>query len=322
MNSIDELGLGQSELVEYAYAVADAMGIQYGPIHGEYMVDENGPVLIEVNCRPMGGTMDAEFLDRLSGQHETDSILDAYLNPDKFYRELEKGYGLYGHGALKFFIVPKDLIAKASPLNHVSNKLKSHYKTSIAQINEFQPFSKTKDLETSCGTTYLFHEDRFQVHNDLEFLKSIEKNAFQLVLSEGLNRKINIDEDKLHEDIKSLIEDIKPYGSCLLITDYIYDDMDIVQIPPQKLNEKSGEFDSVVINLNNSVSAQKDDEIVKFVLDAFDKIKVGGSIFIPKTTYDALPNGRLGAEALVRVLNLKIKIPRYDFSKILIASKI
>ena len=46
MNSIDELGLGQSELVEYAYAVADAMRIQYGPIHGEYMVDENGPVHI------------------------------------------------------------------------------------------------------------------------------------------------------------------------------------------------------------------------------------------------------------------------------------
>ena len=78
--SVNELGLGEAEMVEYAYDVAKALGIQYGPVHGEYMIDEKGPVLIEVNCRPMGGDMPADFLDRISGQHETDSILDSYLN--------------------------------------------------------------------------------------------------------------------------------------------------------------------------------------------------------------------------------------------------
>lgn len=61
--SINELDLGEAKLVEYAYDVADALGIQYGPVHGEYMIDENGPVLIEVNCRPCGANMDADFLD-------------------------------------------------------------------------------------------------------------------------------------------------------------------------------------------------------------------------------------------------------------------
>ena len=52
IETINELGIGESEMVEYAYKVADALGIKYGPVHGEYMIDEKGPVLIEVNCRP------------------------------------------------------------------------------------------------------------------------------------------------------------------------------------------------------------------------------------------------------------------------------
>ena len=321
METIDELGLGESRIVEYAYDVADAIGIQYGPVHGEYMVDENGPVLIEVNCRAMGGSLESEFLDRLSGQHETDSLLDSYLNGDKFYQDLKKGYKLYGHATLKFFIVPENLVAKSSPMNHMSNRLKSHYKTSIAEINELQPFSKTQDLETSCGTVCLLHEDAFQVHKDLEFLESIEKNAFQLVLSEGLDKKITLDEDEMHEDIESIITGIKSNGTCLLITDHIYENLDILQVTPQKLKEIEGEFDSIVINLNKSIVDKEDDIIVRFVLNAFDRIKVGGLVFIPKTTYDAMPSGRLGAESLVKVLDLKIELPLHNFPKILIASK-
>lgn len=54
------------------------------------MLDEDGPVLIEVNCRPCRGHMDEEFLDNISGQHETDSIPDSYLNPERFNYERMK----------------------------------------------------------------------------------------------------------------------------------------------------------------------------------------------------------------------------------------
>ena len=48
--TVNKLNLGEANLIEYAYDVADAIGIKYGPVHGEYMIDKNGPVLIEVNC--------------------------------------------------------------------------------------------------------------------------------------------------------------------------------------------------------------------------------------------------------------------------------
>ena len=133
--SVNELGLGEAEMVEYAYDVAKALGIQYGPVHGEYMIDEKGPVLIEVNCRPMGGDMPADFLDRISGQHETDSILDSYLKPERFFEELKRKYELYAHGTLKFFIVPNNMIARSSPMARISTKLEAYHSTSLSSIN-------------------------------------------------------------------------------------------------------------------------------------------------------------------------------------------
>lgn len=96
--TINELGLGHAEMIEYAYQVVDAIGVTHGPVHGEYMIDDKGPVLIEVNCRPCGGNMPAEFLDRISGQHETDSVLDCYLNPTRFEELRKKRYKLYAYG--------------------------------------------------------------------------------------------------------------------------------------------------------------------------------------------------------------------------------
>ena len=321
LESINELGLGEAKLVEYAYDVADALGIQYGPVHGEYMMDEKGPVLIEVNCRPCGANMDADFLDSFSGQHETDSSLDSYLNPKKFDYELKKGYKLFGHAALKLFIVPNDLIAESSPMNHISNKLKSHYKTALDPINETQPFLKTQDLETSCGTVFLSHRDGYQVKKDLDFLRSIEQYAFQLVLSEGLDRRIEIDEDDAFKDITYLLENAPVYGTTLFVTDSFYDDVDLLQVTPDKLDALDGEFDCVVVNLNKSILDKKDDYIANLFLKIFNKVRLSGLVFIPKSTYGLLPNGRVGAEALVRVMDLKIELPLHNLPRMIIASK-
>ena len=318
--TINELGLGESELIEYAYDVLDAIGIKYGPVHGEYMVDENGPVLIEVNCRPCGANMDAKFLDSISGQHETDSSLDAYLNPAKFELERKKEYNPNGHGIIKFFITPKDLIAKSSPMKYISNKLKSHYKTSLTPIIDDTPFEKTIDMETTSGAVYLAHKDPYQTEKDMIFLRAIEQNAFQLILSEELDTDINPDEDE-NNDMKTFIKDIEAFGTCILISDTLYGDLNITQITPQELKDINGNYDVVIVNLNESLSIYKDDQIAKFILNTFDRIKEGGLIIIPRTTYNALPNGRLGAEALIKTFDLKIQLPLHKFPKMLIASK-
>ena len=319
--TINELGIGEAELVEYAYDVADALGVKYGPVHGEYMIDEKGPVLIEVNCRPHGGNLDAKFLDMISGQPESDSALASYLNPEKFNLERLKGYRLFAHGVVKTFIVPKNLIARSSPMNSIGVNLKSFFKTDLNSIQSPQTFSKTQDLETAGGNVYLAHEDPNLLQQDVDFLRDIEKRAFQLVLSEELHDDKVIDNDGIFNGINSLINEIKPYGTSLLVTENVFDDLMVSQVSADEIDGIKGNFDCVVINLNESIACMKDEEIAKLFLAIFDKVKFGGLIFIPKTTYDFMPNARLGAEALLKVLDFKIELPIHKMNRMVIASK-
>ena len=321
IDTVNELGLGEAERVEYAYDVADALGIKYGAVHGEYMVDEKGPVLIEVNCRPSGGNMDAEYLDRISGQHETDSILDSYLNPENFYYARDRGYRLYAHGSLKSFIVPEDIVPEDSPMKYISNKLKSHYKTVQGVVDGRNLFVKTQDFETTGGTVYLVHEDGYVLQQDLDFLRSIEKKAFSLVLSDGTHKKTFLDENESFDDVKNTLRMLKAYGSCLFVTDEKVDDQQLLQISPDEIDNIHGDFNCVVVNLNKSIINLKDGEMSYLFLKIIERVKRGGFIVIPESTYQYAPHGRVSAEALIKVLDLRIELPLHNFGKMLIASK-
>jgi biotin carboxylase len=315
-----ELSIGETDLVEYAYDVLDAIGIKYGAVHGEYRIDENGPVLIEVNCRPHGSNMDAKYLNMIFGHHETDCSLDSYLSPKKFNLDRKNGYKTFAYGIAKEFIIPKDLVVKSSPISNIGVNLKSHYKTSV-NFSESQFVSKTQDLETSGGSIYLVSRDYRQIRKDLEFLRNIEKRAFELVLSEEKNVNIDIDGAKINQNIKILLDNVEAFGSVLLVTEEKFEGLNIKQVTLDSLDEINGEFDCLIVNLNQSVCNESAECVSRILLDIFDKVKVGGLIFIPNSTYDFLPNGRLGAEALMKLLDFNLEIPMHKLTKMIIASK-
>lgn len=321
--SVNELDIGESELIEYAYKVADALGIKYGPVHGEYMIDENGPVLIEVNCRPMGADMSAEFLNRVSGQHETDSILYAYLRPDLFKEQLKKPYQLYAHAALKNFIVPKDIVARAAPMKKINLKLQSHERTVLPDFdNGFsQHFVKTDDLHTSPGTVYFVHEDLSVVQKDIEFITSIERNAFSMVLSSEMHDVVLKDDETYIRDIMPLVEKCEKYGIGLLLTDQLIDDVDILQVKHDDVADVIGSFDFIVINLNKTLHNNPSVEVIEAIWDSFSKVKKNGLIFIPQNTYEQIVGGKNSMEVLVKTADLKLMLPPYGVFDTIIASK-
>lgn len=320
--TVNELSLGEAEMVEYAYRVADALEIQYGPVHGEYMIDEKGPVLIEVNCRPCGGSMPAEFLDRISGQHETDSILDSYLKPESFFDEMKKRYNLFAHGTLKFFITPKNMIARSSPIVNIEKKLKAFHDSSL--IDTTYPdmfFKKTEDLNTATGYVFLVNENKTAVDHDLNFLRDIERNAFSLILSDDAEYP-KLKEDSVYlSEIMPMIKKIEKHATGLFVTDQFGKNLDLFQIDYSKIDDVGGSFDFVIVNLNKSLIDKNEAEKVKIILDSLLKVKRGGFIFVPKNTYKFMSSGRKGIEALVKVLDYKIELPPYDIQDVIIASR-
>ncbi|WP_295614048.1 ATP-grasp domain-containing protein [uncultured Methanobrevibacter sp.] len=320
--TVNELSLGEAEMVEYAYKVADALEIQYGPVHGEYMIDEKGPVLIEVNCRPCGGSMPAEFLDRISGQHETDSILDSYLKPKCFFDELRKKYILHAHGTLKFFITPKNMIVRSSPIVNIDKKLKAFHDSSLVNATYHDMFfQKTEDLTTAAGYVFLINEDKADVDHDLNFLRDVERNAFSLILSDDVTYPKLKEDDEYLNEIMPMIKNIESHGTGLFVTDQIAEDVDIYQVDYRKATEVNGNFDYVIVNLNKTLMDKNEADKVKIILNCLLKVKSGGYVFIPENTYQLMLSGRKGIEALVKVLNYKIELPPYFIQDVIIASR-
>lgn len=323
VETVNHLGLGEAEMVEYAYSVADAMGIQYGPVHGEYMIDENGPVLIEVNCRPCGANMPAEYLDKISGQHETDSILDSYLKPESFYEDLRKKYELYAYGCLKMFIVPKDIIVRSAPIFRIENKLKSYFGSTLTDIeNDSLFFPKTEDLHSSGGYVFLVHEDKAEIEKNINLLRNIEKSAFSLIFSEDSNDYELKSDEEYSNDILPLVKETNKYKTCLFVTDQFIEGIDILQIGHDKINEQKGKFDFIIVNLNKSLIDKNEAEKVKIILDIISRLKRGGFIFIPENTYQFMANGRRSMEALIEAFDYNIELPPYAIKNVIIASNV
>ena len=321
INSVKNLNLGEAEMVEYAYEVVRAIGIEYGPVHGEFMIDENGPVLIEVNCRPAGLSMKSEYLDMIFGQHDTDSILDSYLNPERFKEQRKQIYRPPGNGTVKLFIAPENILAKSVPMMNIAPKLQSYFDSTLHNINETELFVKTEDLNTTCGVVFLASKDRNVVDEDVEFLRSVEKNAFELVLSEEADENKSIDEEQIISRLQNLIKSTEKYGHGLLITDQDVPDTSILQINLENIHRLHGHFDYILVNLNQSITNMDDEESVKLIFKICSYIKVGGLLFVPKSTYDYLPGARKGVEAMVKNSNFNIEAPPFGIKNAVIASK-
>lgn len=321
IKSVNNLNLGESEMIEYAYDVVRAIGIEYGPVHGEFMIDEKGPVLIEVNCRPAGLSMKSEYLDKIFGQHDTDSILDSYLNPERFEEQRKRLYNPPGNGTVKLFIAPEDILARSAPILNFMPKLNSYYDSTFHKIQETELFVKTEDLNTTCGLVFLLSEDANTVDEDVEFLRSIEKSAFELILSGESDEPLVINEEELIDSIQNFINSIEKYGNGLLITDQDIDNINTLQIKLENINRLHGHFDYIIVNLNKSLINISNEESVKLLIKIISYTKVGGLICIPKSTYDYLPGKRKGVEALIKNSNFKIEAPPFEIRNTVIASK-
>ena len=122
------------------------------------------------------------------------------MKPSRFHAKRKERYRLNAYAALKLFIVPEDIMARSSPMSAISPRLKSFYQTTLDYIEEDTFFMKTKDLETSGGLVYMVHEDKGVLQGDIDYLRSVERNVFSLVLSDEKDMNYQLDEEKLAND--------------------------------------------------------------------------------------------------------------------------
>ena len=320
-NTLSEIDIGISNLIRYAYDTVDAIGIVNGPVHGEYMVDERGPVLMEVNCRPMGGNMPRKFLESVFGHHETDVILDTYLHPEHFEEERLQFYRPKRKGCLKVFIVPENTIANTAPILQIAKNLKSYHSAHLRWVGRETELEKTTDLENAGGYVYLIHEDPRVVMDDTNLLHLIETKYPKLFFDNSVNSDNSCKKDVQLCDINNLIKKNVRKGSTLVLTDRNLKLDSAVVCDFDSLNSFYDGFEQGVLDLTKKSSFKDLESTIERIFKFASKIREGGRIIVPESTYENLPYGIEGIEILMKTLNLRIEMPLSGDGRLFIASK-
>lgn len=183
LEAVMELDRKEAQLVEYAFQAVQALGITDGPVHGEYMIDEKGPVLIEANCRVMGGSAPSGFLDKVFGYHETDVVLDSMLDGDFHRNFLKKPYRPLRKGYVKDFYSDRDKTISSSGIVPILRNMESFYSGWVENARKTDHIRETIDLETETGCVYLVHDDPESTKRDFDLLMLIEETYPDLLYS-------------------------------------------------------------------------------------------------------------------------------------------
>jgi biotin carboxylase len=96
----------QDELVLYALAVLDALGIRHGAAHAEIKMTSDGPCLVEVAAR-LGGFDLPECARLATGESLIDWMVDAYVRPERFAQRMGRPYHLHRHVARTVMVSPR-----------------------------------------------------------------------------------------------------------------------------------------------------------------------------------------------------------------------
>lgn len=312
------LDVGHSRLVHYAFSVLDAIGIEWGAVHGEYMIDEHGPVLIEVNCRPMGASMSRQFLEAINGHHETDVHLDAYLDPEKFEQEAHKPYRPKRMGAFKPLIVANDMNLLSAPILQIAKQLKSYHSASLDRMAGDPFISRTRDFETAGGLIYLLSDDEHQVKEDLNFLHLIEMKYPQMLFNE-----LKATDDPLvkRNSLKQMLDETDMKGSTLVFSDSGEESDRATVVDSHQLADAYDSYELGLLDISRQKSYADVESLLQQIFLFLGKLREGARVYVPESTYCHLPYGIDGMEIIFHAAGLSIEAPRPNDSNMLIASK-
>lgn len=276
-----KLKQGSYELVKYAFNVLDALHFKNGPVHGEFMVDKKGPVLIEVNCRPMGGCVPAGLLDIAHGHHETDNILGDITNPNhhKVYKNLP--YCPMAKAIMKFFISDTDKKIISVPGLSLLKNLKSFYSLDLITKNG-EYLKKTVDLFSSPATVFLLNEDEPQANKDLDLLCRIEKTNFELIY-QTIQPKIE-DKPKNMMSIEDVYNKNCSFGSTIILTNNKDFNIPAFIVDAQKVKKVTSGFHNAIFDYN-FVDNLDLPELVDSFFNLIKCLKKGGRIIVPERAY-------------------------------------
>lgn len=168
------------QLLPYAFKVLDALEISQGPAHMELMLPSDGPVLMEVGTRLMGGSTYGATREAL-GTSALDLMIDGALFPEKFEKAADTPITIKKHvRQIQFISKQKGTITR---VNYTKEQIAAEL-PSFAAMSSYGVGAKltpTVDLITSPGSMWLIADSPAQLERDYQkFRNEIEPRLFDV----------------------------------------------------------------------------------------------------------------------------------------------
>lgn len=162
-------GEAQRQLVPYAFAVLDALGIRFGPAHMELMLTADGPRLIEVGARMCGSIHYPHFGRTATGESQLERIVRSCGGDG----DIRADYVLRRHLRVTFLVARTcGVVRNAEVFDRLPGLASYHVGDLHVANGAWVP--KTTDLFTALGMVSLAHPDPAQVLADYATIRAWE----------------------------------------------------------------------------------------------------------------------------------------------------
>jgi len=163
-------------LINYTRGVLDALGIRNGPSHGEIMMTDDGPCLVEMNCRAHGGDGTWVPLARAmtGGYSQVDATIEAFLDEEAFKQLPEVPPCPFKASGQEVCLVSKraGTVVGTKGLDRL-RQLRSFVSLDTA-IEVGSKVEKSVDLFTCAGSLMLMHKSLEVLAQDVATVREME----------------------------------------------------------------------------------------------------------------------------------------------------
>merc|ERR1712019_224801 len=164
------------ELIPYVRGVLDALGIKNGPSHGEVMMTQRGPCLVEMNCRAHGGdgAWNPLAMELTGGFTQVNGSVDAYMDATAFAKIPNMPPSPYKAVGQELMLVSfAEGIVKSTPGYEKIKALESFVSLETG-IEPGTKVERTVDIFTSVGSVILMHHDAEVLQQDIAAIRQME----------------------------------------------------------------------------------------------------------------------------------------------------
>jgi len=164
-------------LIPYVRGVLDAMEIANGPSHCEVMMTQEGPCLVEMNCRAHGGDGNWRPLCVAlnGGYSQVEATVDAFLDKREFARLPDKPPSPFKASGQEVILVSysRGTVRSTPGFDRIKNLPSYVYLETGVKPGSFVDY--TVDLFTGIGSVILMHHDEKVLAADVQRIREMER---------------------------------------------------------------------------------------------------------------------------------------------------